>query len=147
MHKPVLASLSTNGMSPGHLAAIGEALGNATPPINIGAVGGAEWEGSGAIALLFDHGRNEDNSEEAASIIRAAGYNAVVIDAVTVELDNRPGELGRAARKLANADINIASILVVGVRGPRALVSFGVDPADLPAARSALGVDYEILAD
>jgi hypothetical protein len=147
MHKPVLASLSTNGMTPGHLATIGEALGNATPPINIGAVGGAEWEGNGAVALLLDHPRNEDNSEAAASIIRAAGYDAVVIEGVTAELDNRPGELGRAARKLADANINIASVLVVGVRGPRALVNFGVDPADLDAARRALGVDYSILAD
>ena len=147
MHKPVLASLSTNGMTPGHLATIGEALGSATPPINIGAVGGAEWEGNGAVALLLDHRKGEDNSEEAARIIRDAGYGAVVIESVTAELDNRPGELGRAARKLADANINIASILVVGVRGPRALVNFGVAEGDLDAARSALGVDYGILAD
>lgn len=145
MHKPVLASLSTDGMSPGHLARIGRALGDAG--INIGAVGGAEWEGSGAIALLFDHPRNEDNSEQAAQIIRGEGYQAVVIAGVTVELPNRPGELGRSAQQLADAGINIASILVVGVRGPRVLVSFGVDPGDEQAARDALGVEYSILAD
>jgi hypothetical protein len=145
MHKPVLASLSTNGMTPGHLAAIGEALGSAD--INIGAVGGAEWEGNGAVALLLDHRKGEDNSEEAARIIRDAGYQAVVIFSVTAELDNAPGALGRAARRLADANINIASILVVGVRGPRALVNFGVAEGDLDAARSALGVEYSILAD
>ena len=147
MHRPVLAKLSTNGMSPGHLAAIGEALGNATPKINIGAVGGAEWEGSGAIALLFDDHDEEEIPERAAAVINGAGYSTVIISGVTVELPNQPGELGRAARKLANANINIASVLVVGVRGPRALVNFGVDPADEDAARRALGQDYSILPD
>ena len=143
MHKPVLASLSTDGRSPGHLAKIGAALG--AVDINIAAIGGAEWQGSGAVALLLDHPKGQDNSEAAASAIRGAGYEAEVISGVTVELENRAGELGRAAGKLG--DINIASILVVGVRGPRALVSFGVAPADEQAARDALGVDYSILAD
>jgi hypothetical protein len=133
-------------MSPGHLAAIGEALGNASPPINIGAVGGAEWQGRGAIALLFDDHDEETIPERAAGIISDLGYGTLIISGVTVELPNRPGELGRAARKLANAGINIASILVVGVRGPNALVSFGVDPADEDAARKALE-DYNQLAD
>jgi hypothetical protein len=140
MHKPLLVSLSS-GASPGHLAQVAKALGDAKPPINIGGIGGAEWENRGAVVLLFDDNDDDGVRDRAQAIIEAPplNYQTRRIEAVTVELPNTAGTLGEAAGLLGDESINVEAIIVVGSRGPNALVSFGVAEGDLDAARRALG--------
>ena len=56
---------------------------------------------------------------------------------VHAKLDHRPGTLAAAARKLADAGINIELLFVSGMDGDKAEVAFGVDTPE--AAQRALG--------
>jgi hypothetical protein len=54
-----------------------------------------------------------------------------------VDLEDRAGELGRAARKLASAGVNIDAAYVAGQSGGKKSVVFSV--ADAAKAKTALG--------
>jgi hypothetical protein len=85
---------------PGVSAAIGEALGNAGVNVDGGF-------GSGKLGEI--HVLVED-SAAARSAIEAAGFSVGgETEAFVVEAANSPGELGRYARKLADAGVNIVS--------------------------------------
>jgi hypothetical protein len=56
---------------------------------------------------------------------------------VAASLEDRPGTLGGAARRLADAGVNIESIIPTGMMGSRVTVTFAVD--DAAKARDALG--------
>ena len=136
MHKPLLASLASDNNSK-HFSDLGKAFEGADPPINIGAVGGNEFNGTGVFTLLID----DDSSatiERAVGLANELGFQVQEIRSVTVELANRPGELGRVGTVLDAAGINILSLLVVGIRAGRALVNIGVLEDQLTAAREAL---------
>lgn len=110
---------------PGALAGLGEALGAAGVNIDGGcAVTGG---GSGEVHILVE------DAGAARSAIEAAGMS---IDAerpvLVVEAANQPGELGAAARKLANAGVNIELYYVAAA----AKLVFGVD--DMQRAQAAL---------
>lgn len=110
---------------PGALAGLGEALGAAGVNIDGGcAVTGG---GSGEVHILVE------DAGAARSAIEGAGMS---IDAerpvLVVEAANQPGELGAAARKLANAGVNIELYYVAAA----AKLVFGVD--DMQRAQAAL---------
>jgi hypothetical protein len=130
MHNPLLVSMSSDNNSQ-HFADLGAAFAAADPPINISNVGGAEFDGTGVFTFLID-----DDTEERIEAARVIAEDELHfrfqrIASRTIELSNRPGELGRAAAQLAAAGINILSILVVGVRAGRTLVSIGVEPGQM----------------
>jgi hypothetical protein len=52
-------------------------------------------------------------------------------------MEHRPGTLAAAARKLADAGINIETAFVAGMDGDKVQVAFGVDTPE--AANRALG--------
>jgi hypothetical protein len=110
---------------PGELARLGEALGNAGGNIDGGAATTAG--GSGQVHILVDDAAAARGALEAAGITVAAEREALVVDA-----PNEPGELGRTARKLADAGVNIESYYVAT---GDALVFVADDPAK---ARNAL---------
>jgi hypothetical protein len=85
---------------PGVSAAIGEALGNAGVNVD----GGFGSGKLGEIHVLVD------DAAAARSAIEAAGFTVGgEAEAFVVEAANSPGELGRSARKLADAGVNIVS--------------------------------------
>jgi len=114
---------------PGTLADLGEALGQRG--INITAIAGSSWEGNGAAAIIT----NDDAGARTALDEGGLAYREV--DIVSAGLEDRPGSLGQAARRLADKGVNIELILPTGMQGSRITVAFGVDDAE--RAREALG--------
>jgi hypothetical protein len=110
---------------PGTLADMGEALGKAG--INIDGMCGFPCEGKGVIHILV---------EDAAPAHRAlenAGLEVKDVRQVFVlDIPDKPGELGRISRRIADAGSNIDLLYVA--TGTR--VVFGVD--DIDRAKSVL---------
>jgi hypothetical protein len=110
---------------PGELARAAEALGNAGMNIDGGCA--TTVGGSGQIHLLVEDSAAARQALEGAGITVGGEREALVVDA-----PNRPGELGRTARRLADAGVNIESFYESA--GDRLV--FCVD--DLDKARGAL---------
>jgi hypothetical protein len=110
---------------PGSLAELGEALGNAGVNIDGGcAVTGG---GRGEIHLLV-----EDAGPARSAIERAGMEVASERDVLVTDVEDRPGELGRIARSLADAGVNIELLYIAA--GTRLVI--GAD--DLEKARASL---------
>jgi hypothetical protein len=114
---------------PGELARITEAI--AQKGIDITSFSGATCGDTGSVALLT----NDEAGTR--SIIKDAGFKAREIEVVPTSLANQPGTLAEAARRLANAGVNIEAALPTGMSGNNVTVAFATsDPAK---ARQALG--------
>ncbi len=104
---------------PGTLADLGEALGGAG--VNIRSLAGFAVEGKGHLKLVTD------NDDATRSALADAGFSYTDREILEVSLDDRPGEIGRFARKMADAGINIDSGFLLGSEGGKAQVAIGVD--------------------
>jgi hypothetical protein len=69
-------------------------------------------------------------------VLDASGSRYRQVALATASLDDKPGLLAEAARKLANAGVNIEAIFPTGMEGGKITVAFGVD--NIEAAKSAL---------
>jgi hypothetical protein len=114
---------------PGSLADLTEALGERG--INISAVSGMTWDEGGGLGLIT----NDEAGTRSVLDDRGADYRE--IELVSAELDDQPGSLGAAARRLAQKGVNIEAVIPTGMQGSRVSVAFGVN--DAAAAREALG--------
>jgi hypothetical protein len=114
---------------PGALADLAEALGQRG--INITGVAGSTWDSAGAIALIT----NDDSGTRSVLDERGADYRESEL--VAAGMEDKPGTLGDAARRLADRGVNIEAIMPTGMQGSRVTVAFAVD--DVNAAREALG--------
>jgi hypothetical protein len=114
---------------PGSLADLTEALGERG--INISAVSGMTWDEGGGLGLIT----NDEAGTRSVLDDRGADYRE--IELVSAELDDQPGSLGAAARRLAEKGVNIEAVIPTGMQGSRVSVAFGVN--DAAAAREALG--------
>jgi hypothetical protein len=114
---------------PGELARVTEAI--AHKGINITAFSGATCGGSGSIALLTNDETGTRNA------LREAGVSAREIELVSTTLDHQPGTLAAAARKLADAGINIEAALPIGMESGRLTLGFATDQPE--KAKSLLG--------
>jgi hypothetical protein len=119
MHAQVSSQLSAGG-SPGKLAQYTRIL--ADRGVNIRAIGGSEWGGQGAVAVLADGDMNESELAEALS---AADFPSVPIYGAEAVLPDEPGSLATAAERIG--DLNILTILVADTHGGAGLVSFGFE--------------------
>src|SRR5919106_3285613 len=85
---------------PGTFASMGEALGSAG--INIVGIGGFVAGGEGIVHLLVD------DAAAARSAIEGAGHQVRgERDVAVADLEDKPGELGRVCRKMADAGVNL----------------------------------------
>jgi hypothetical protein len=110
---------------PGVLAGLGEALAGAG--INIEGVSGA-GSGPGSVVHLL-----VPDAAAARQALEAAGYsNVAEREVVLVDVEDRPGALGEAARKVADAGVSLD--LVYLATGPRLVLG----AADLDALRAAV---------
>jgi hypothetical protein len=132
MHRQVNALVSAGG-SPGKLAAFGKALGEAG--LDMEAIGGGEWRHDGTLCLVLrdDDRQAMDKFEEVCDRLHIPWLSFA---SVSVELDDTPGELGRAAEAID--DINIYGVLVRKPHGNRAVVELGFAPDDADQAVSRL---------
>ncbi|MBA3350020.1 MAG: amino acid-binding ACT domain-containing protein [Actinobacteria bacterium] len=112
---------------PGTLAEVGELLGRSE--VNIETLSAFTYEGAGRIHLIVDDG------EEAGEVLASNGFKVEVTRAVlTATLDDRPGELGRYCRRLADAGVAISGAYLARRSAGESELIFAVD--DLEAARS-----------
>jgi hypothetical protein len=125
---------------PGALAALADTI--AAHGINIRAIGGAEIGGSGGVALMV----NDDQEEGLERALRSAGYTAVEVNSVEVEIEDQPGALAEVSRKIADAGVNLESILIIADRGERVLVSLGIARSNVQPVIRALGLSKASLA-
>ena len=113
---------------PGLLAEIGELLGRAG--VNIGTLAATNIDGKGVIHLVVDDG------EDAAEVLAANGFQVEGSRAVlTATIEDRPGELGRYCRRLAEAGVAISSAYVGRKTGGETEIILAVD--DYEAASQA----------
>ena len=92
---------------------------------------GATCGGSGSLGIIT----NDESSTRSVLDGGSSGYRE--IDLVSAALEDRPGTLAAAARRLADAGVNIELLLPTGMEGGKISVAFGVDNAS--AAQQALG--------
>jgi hypothetical protein len=82
--------------------------------------------------------------EAAVKVLREAGFDPVLRHACTFALPHRPGELAAVLERVAEADFDVESVLVLAsrLRG-MTLVSIGVDREPSPDERDRLGCVVE----
>jgi hypothetical protein len=113
---------------PGILAEIGELLGRAG--VNIGTLAATNIDGRGVVHLVVDDG------DDAGEVLLANGFDVQGSRAVlTATLEDRPGELGRYCRRLAEAGVAISSAYVSKRGGGESELVIAVD--DYDAAKQA----------
>ena len=71
------------------------------------------------------------------SALNDAGIAFREVSAVSAQIDDRPGAIADAAKRLADAGVNIELIAPTGMDGQKATIAFGVDNPS--AATAALG--------
>src|SRR5438045_3058202 len=77
--------------------------------INITGVAGATCGGSGSVGLIT----NDEASTS--SVLDGGSFSYRQIDLVSAALDDRPGTLAAAARRLADAGVNVEFLLPTGM--------------------------------
>jgi hypothetical protein len=113
---------------PGMLGEIASALGE--KKVNVRAVNGWVENGQGVVRIVVD------KAGAAKRVLSARGWKAEEQDVLEVELADKPGRLGEAAKKLGAAGVNVTHVFVGTAGARKATVFFGV--SDLKAALKAL---------
>ncbi len=90
----------------GALADMCEALGKFG--VNIQSISAQGLGDSGVIRLVTT------DEKTAKNVLEKAGFGVVLGDVLTLKLFDRPGELGKMTRKLADANINIECVYLLG---------------------------------
>ena len=114
---------------PGELARIAEAI--AEKGINITGVTGATVGSQGAVTIIT----NDESGTRSA--LQGVDCTFREIELVSASLEDKPGTLAAATRRLADAGVNIETLLATGMDGGKVQVAIGV--SDGAAARNALG--------
>jgi len=104
---------------PGELARVAEAI--AQKGINITAFTGLTTGGSGAVLLATN---DEEGTRRA---LADAGCEVRDVELVAASIDDKPGALAAAARKLADARINIQAALPMGMSQGKVSMAFATD--------------------
>jgi hypothetical protein len=131
MHRQVASLLSTS--SPGRLAKLGNALG--ARGIDIATTGGAEWKHHGPVTLMIKDDWGSDPRNDLggfADVMADEAFPWLVFRTIEVDLDDRPGALGKAAAALD--DINIYAVTVLERDADHARVGLGVRPSKVGEA-------------
>jgi hypothetical protein len=113
---------------PGELARIANALSRLG--VNLKSLAGLTLGNQGVIHLL------PDDIEAARSALEQANIRFEENELHTVLLENKAGEVADLAGKLANANVNLHAIYVVGLDGDLVELALAVD--DVKKAKKAL---------
>ncbi len=92
---------------PGELARVGEALGDAG--VNIEGIAGFGFEGRGVIHVLVEDAAAARSALASAGISVRGEAEALVMELADGAAD-RPGEMGRMARRVADAGVNFVAM-------------------------------------
>jgi hypothetical protein len=111
---------------PGLLADIGQLFGKRN--INITAAAAFTHDGKGYLHFVVD------DADPATGLLKECGCKIITVrEVLSVSLDDQPGELGRYARRLADAGVNILSFYTGGSSEGDKEVIIAVD--EIAAAR------------
>ncbi|MBU0684636.1 MAG: ACT domain-containing protein [Thermoplasmatota archaeon] len=113
---------------PGELAKVCEMLGN--HGVNIKAIASERGNARPMIRIVTD-----DETTAKSTLVRS-GLSYDLRDVIAVKMTDRPGELGKIARKLAKAMVNVDSIYIIGKDGGTTDIAFTVD--NIQKAENAL---------
>ena len=113
---------------PGELARVAEAI--AAKGVNITGITGATCSDSGRAAIMT----SDDATTRAA--LAEAGFKSIEMEATETTMRHEPGTLAKAARRLADAGINIEALLPTGMEGNEVHVAFVT--SDAAKAREVL---------
>lgn len=113
---------------PGELAKVCEMLGN--HGVNIKAIASERGNARPMIRIVTD-----DETTAKSALVRS-GISYDLRDVIAVKMTDRPGELGKIARKLAKAMVNVDSIYIIGKDGGTTDIAFTVD--NIQKAENAL---------
>ncbi len=114
---------------PGSLAKLAEALGKAG--VNIEAISAQTSGGSGDIRILVADTAAARKALEGAGV-KVSGEREMTF----VDLEDRPGSLAATAQKLAEQNINIDAVYVVGAGAGKKQLAIGT--SDTGKARTAV---------
>ncbi|MGB9718993.1 MAG: ACT domain-containing protein [Candidatus Anstonellales archaeon] len=67
------------------------------------------------------------DAKKASSILKKNGFNVLTEEAFVVQLEDKPGELHKVAKMLADNKINIKNVFVITKGGGKAILSVIVD--------------------
>jgi hypothetical protein len=123
------AFIITAQNSPGQLARVLDGI--AQRGVNVTAGGATTWGDGGAIAIQV----NDDDG--ARSALQEAGITFREADVAAAWLDDKPGTLADAARRLGDAGVNIEAFFPIGMENGKVGILFAV--SDAAAAKAALG--------
>lgn len=121
---------------PGSLALLTELL--AAAGVNIDALAAWGSNGEGIVRLVVDQ------PAACARVLTDAGLAHVEQRVLTARLGSRPGELAKVTRALADADVNIEALFILGTHEDGLDVAIAVDDPD--AAVPALPVAGSLTA-
>jgi hypothetical protein len=113
---------------PGELGRVANALSRTG--VNLKSVTGLTFGNQALLRLIAD------DVEAARTALSEAHIPFEENEVVPVLLENRAGELGDLADKLANAGVNLQAIYVIGLDGDLVELAVGVD--DIKKAKKAL---------
>lgn len=77
-----------------------------------------------------------DDEATTKSALSRSGIAFDIRDVISVRMADRPGELGKIARKLARSMVNVNSVYIIGKEGSTTDIAFTVD--DTKKAENAL---------
>jgi hypothetical protein len=119
----------------GTLANITEALGGAG--INIDAISAYEHGGKAVFRVITG-----DSLSARKALERVQGVRDIAIsEVVSIKLENRPGELGKLTRKMANRGIDLETIYIVSKGGQHTEVAIKAVDSHLEKLKALLGVN------
>lgn len=121
---------------PGELAHLARAL--AARGIDIQHIAGG---GAGSVGFAFLATDDEAATEE---VLQGMGLRFIDGETIVVEYDDVPGGLASIADRLAEAGIDISSLMIIGRCGTRVQIALVVD--DPEKARHVLGPEHVIAA-
>jgi len=104
---------------PGEIARVADAL--ARKDVNIKSIAGMNFGHQGIIRLIAD------DVEAARSALKESNIRFEESEVVVALLENKAGELGGVASKLASANVNVHAVYVVGLEGDLVELAFVVD--------------------
>lgn len=108
----------------GALADVTEALSRTG--VNIISISAQGFEKTGVIRVLTP------DVNTALNELSKVGMKAIVNDIIVLKLLDRPGELYKIAKKMANEGVNLRSVYIIGKEADRTVVA--IDPEDYQRA-------------
>ncbi|MDD5337650.1 MAG: ACT domain-containing protein [Candidatus ainarchaeum sp.] len=117
----------------GALADVAELLGGLG--VNIEAISAYSAENEAIFRILTN-----DSKTAMKHLMKLPGLRLSEADIIVLEMQNRPGELGKITRKLSNKGVNLESVYIVGKLSDITHVAIKPSSDSFQKAKDALGV-------